>query len=112
MKKPESYDTLLKHYSRDRRISERVKCDCGKMIYVSQQEKHLKTKMHANLKRKLEEYHDFVENEKQKIAARIQQNIEKIREYEAELDKYRQMGYTINKDQSGTYEISREGINA
>lgn len=85
MKKPTSYETLLKNYSRDRRQGHRVQCDCGKMVYANQQEKHRQTKMHQHLKQKLQEYHEFVENEKQRKQMKMQEIQSQIQQLQKEL---------------------------
>jgi hypothetical protein len=46
---PSSYYSLLKHYNKNSSKAEKIECECGKILFKSQYEGHLTTKMHEQL---------------------------------------------------------------
>jgi len=46
---PSSYYSLLKNYNKNTTKAERMECECGKVLFKSQYENHLTTKIHEQL---------------------------------------------------------------
>jgi hypothetical protein len=63
-KKGSAYSNLVKTHNRSRRTINRSMCECGKMVYNSQMERHLTTKFHSDLMLKKKEYEEFLCREK------------------------------------------------
>lgn len=77
------YETLVKTYNRDRPKVEKELCECGKDIYITQRERHLKTKLHKDLMFHKERYKKFVDDENERRNKRVEelaQTIEKLKE--------------------------------
>jgi hypothetical protein len=82
--KPESYETLIYFRNKERKTSERTECECGKMVFVSQLDKHLNTTMHSTLLKRKTLYEIWKNTERERKIKRLQELREEIKKLLAE----------------------------
>ncbi len=66
-KRGKTYNTLVRTYNRLRGDNvQKITCECGKLLYESQLERHLQTKMHKQLMEYKEAHTQFLIQEREK----------------------------------------------
>lgn len=84
------YETLVKTYNRERPKVQKELCECGKDIYITQRERHLKTQLHKDLLYHKERFKKFINGEKEKRSKRLEElerTMEQLKQEYTELTK-------------------------
>jgi len=99
----DTYENYLAYCNRDRRLKQKVECECGKTLYESKLERHLKSDLHKRLLQ-LKERCMKIREEKEKRMAEIENVANRLKQEKDEIQRLEEQ--RLKRDENGLKNVS------